>query len=72
MTKKTIYKNGFMQSLDIVDDLIKILKANEVNCKFTEMGSPLAEDLKDLIRSYCKRTGRIPHELIDEKEDRGV
>ena len=34
MNERMIYKTGYLQSLDIVDELIKILKANEIMSNF--------------------------------------
>ena len=67
---RMIYKTGYLQSLDIVDELIKILKANEIMSNFDYDNTPtyLEEKIQELVRSYCKRTGRIPHELDEEIE----
>ena len=63
--KRMIFKTGYLQSLDIVDELIKILKANEILSNFDE--DYLEKKIEEVVRSYCKRNGRIPHELEKEQ-----
>ena len=67
----TIFKTGFLQALDVTDELIKIIEDNNIITQRQEqarhMGyepeSYLESRIKQLIYKYCRRTGRIPHEI---------
>ena len=71
----TIFKTGYLQALDVTDELIKIIEDNNIithrqsigvqNC---EPESYLESRIKQLIYKYCRRTGRIPFEIEDETD----
>ena len=59
----TIFKTGFLQALDVTDELIKIIEDNNIITQNCEPESYLESRIKQLIYKYCRRTGRIPHEI---------
>ena len=66
----TIFKTGYLQALDVTDELIGIIKDNQLMTVMNghQPESYLESRIKQLIYKYCRRTGRIPFEIEDETD----
>ena len=64
---RTIFKTGLLQSLDIADELIKILEEKKSR-SYRNRAEYLEEKIEELIRSYCKRVNYTPQYIRENKK----
>ena len=61
-----IFKTGYLQALDITDELIEIIKDNQIVARSIHQQTYLETRIRELINKYCRRTGRIPFEIEEQ------